>query len=221
MAAFCIINTPVFADGMSPQAMEVTPNNTTMMLQTREAFVRRITGEVLSVVHNPSSTLSAKKARLEQTFLQVVDLGWIAQFVIGKSWDSATVQQRNQYVSLYGKYLTGMYLAGLDEQSQDNLRDIKILGMEDTFEDAFLVHTQMVMAQGNNVAVDYMVREENGQDKIVDIVLEGVSMLRSHRSELGGLASTKGMDGVVAALQSKVNNPVTHIPLSFGNLTNF
>jgi phospholipid transport system substrate-binding protein len=206
-ASFCIFNAPVFADGILPQnaPVAVTIAATPAMVETRDSYVHGVTTQVLGIIHQSGVPLATKKAQLEKTFLKVADVTWIAQFVIGKPWQSATEQQRAQYVSLYGKYLTGMYLAGLDEKSEQNLRDIKVLDIEDAFDDAFLVHTQMVMAAGNNIAVDYMVREENGQRKLVDITLEGVSMLKSHRSELGGLASSKGIDAVIAALQDKTS----------------
>ncbi len=200
MAALCVVSAPAFAAGQVAAQQQQG--------QTREAFVGNVTGQVLTIIHNPGALLSTKKSQLENTFLQVVDLQWIAKYVMGKPWDAASEQQRKTYVALYGKYLSGTYLAGLDEKSEHNLQDIKVTGMEDAFDDAFLVHTQMVMAQGDNVAVDYMVRETGGQRKVIDITLEGVSLLRSHRSELGGLAASKGVDGVIAALQAKME---THV----------
>lgn len=210
LTVLCSVNAPAIAIADEVLVAMNTVGQTAPG-QTRAGFVRGLTNQVLGIVHHSGTPLAVKKQQLEATFMQVVDLRWIAQFVVGKPWDTATAQQRDQYVGLYGKYLSSMYLAGLDEKSEENLRDITVLGMDDAFEDAFMVHTQMVMVQGNNIAVDYMVREEAGQRKVVDIVLEGVSMLKSHRSELGAVASAKGMDGLIAALQDKMNRGETHL----------
>lgn len=193
--AILLVNAPAFAQMPVVQAQAV--------VQTREAFTANVAGQVLNIIHNPNTTLSSKKAMLENTFMQVVDLPWIAQFVAGKSWGTANDTQRKRFTALYAKYLTGTYLAGLDEKSVNSLQDIKVTNIEDAFDDAFIVQTQMVMAQGDNVKVDYLVRERDGSRKVIDITLQGVSLLRSHRQELGAMAEAKGMDAVIAALQEK------------------
>ncbi len=210
LAFACMVNSQTaLADGTVQAAPAAAVQG-----QTRESFVQGVTGQVLAIMHNGASPLSTKKAQLEQTFMQVVDLNWIAQFVLGKPWDNANQQQRGQYVALYGKYLSSTYLAGLDEKSAAALQDIRVMSMDDAFDDAFIVHTQMVMAQGNNVNIDYLVREDGSNRKVIDITLEGVSLLRTHRSELGALAAAKGMDGVIIALQDKMSRNETHLALA-------
>ncbi|MBY0407857.1 MAG: ABC transporter substrate-binding protein [Rickettsiales bacterium] len=172
--------------------------------QSREAFVGGVTQQVLGILHNNGTSLAMKKTQLEHTFGQVTDVAWIAQSVMGSAWESANAQQREEYVGLYSQYLSGTYLAGLDEQTQHKVRDIRVTGMEDMFEDAFMVHTQLVMTEGQPISVDYLVREDGGARKVVDIVLEGVSTLKSHRAELGALAKARGVDGVIRALHDKM-----------------
>lgn len=214
LAGICVLNAAaaLAAGPGQPAAVAVAPRAASPAPDAvRGHFVRSVTAQVLGILHHPGHALSAKKAQLETLFLHVVDLDWIARFVIGAPWEQASPQQRSAYVALYGRYLSGSYLAGLDETSERNLRDIQLLSMEDAFEDAFLVHTQMVMAEGDPVRVDYLVREAGGQHKVIDIVLEGVSLLKTHRQELGTLARSGGMEGIIAALQGRLQGKAVHV----------
>lgn len=175
--------------------------------QDRVGYVQYIAQRVLAIVKTPEQTLSQKKHLLEQEFLRTVNTQWRARHVAGKTWDSASPNQQQHYTQLYARYLINTYMSALNEQTEKNLVDITIMGIDEDYDDAFMVHTKMVMTNGSNTAVDFVVQEAAGQRHIIDIVLSGVSMLRTHRAELGDLAASKGMDGTIARLEQIVNAP--------------
>ena len=183
-------------------------------VQTKDGFVKNLVHSVLATLHDGNRPFIEKQAALKQAFTNVVDMDWIARFVIGKTWSTATEAQKAQYIELYRTYLTNTYVSNFDEDSEGKLRDIKIISMNDEDEDTFRVHSEMDLADSDPVKVDYLVRGTNGQYKIIDIAIEGVSLLATHRSEFSELASSGGIDNVIGKLQQMVGNNKTTLAQS-------
>ena len=57
---------------------------------------------------------------------------------------------------------------------------------------------------GQAILVDYRLRGDSGAFKIVDITVEGVSLLTTQRSEFNGIVERKGIDGLIEALKKQV-----------------
>src|SRR5690606_29082259 len=121
---------------------------------------------------------------------------WIARFVLGNNWRTATDEQRKRYTSLYHDYLIGIYVANYAQSSERKITDIKILGVRNGEDGRFTAQTELVMHGAGNVKVDYLVGKSGDGYKIVDVIIEGVSLLASHRSEFMQLAANGGVDRV-------------------------
>ena len=61
---------------------------------------------------------------------------------------------------------------------------------------------------GQPIAVDYRVRQFDGAPKVVDVVVEGISMLNTHRVEFASVVNKRGFDGLVAELKARLDQPV-------------
>jgi len=182
--------------------------------QSRQDFVNSMMQSVMTTLHDANKPFAQKQAMLKQTFTSVVDLNWIARFVLGKTWNGTTDEQKTQYTSLYRTYLTNTYVSNFDEESAGKLKDIKVLGVKDRDEDTFLVRTEMALADADAVKVDYLASGHGGQYKVIDIRVEGVSLLETHRAEFSELAAAGGITGVIGKLQQMVGHDNGAIALS-------
>ena len=190
------------------------PTAQTSTLQSKEAFVNNMAQTVLAIIKDENKPFAAKQVTLKQEFTSVVDSNWIARFVLGKTWNTATAEQKEHYTALYRTYLTNSYISNFNEDSERKLKDIKILSINDAEDNNFSVHTEMLLTDADNVRVDYLVSEKAGEYKIIDIVIEGISLLSTHRSEFSELASAGGVDGVIGRLEQMVGQDKSTISLS-------
>lgn len=174
---------------------------------TKEAFIENMSTRVLGVLKDQQKSFKERQNTLRALFVEVVDTDWIAQFVLGATWKTATTEQRARYIELYRTYLTETYISKFDEDSGSKVKDIKIKNIKETSDGAFTAHTEII--QNSNepiVKVDYMLRQEDGQFKVIDIIIEGVSLLTTHRQELSAIAGKSGIDGVL----QKLSEVTTH-----------
>jgi len=177
-----------------------------------EVFAHDFAQTVLAIIQDTKKSYADRKEVLRTAFAKSVDMDWIAKFVLGKQWSTATPEQRERYTTLYRKFLTETYVANFAENPDKRIRDIKInniINASDAAEDEsdFTVRTEMMLADSEDLKVSYLVREEEGHYKVRDIAIENVSLIATHRSEFGAITATSGVDGVIAHLESALNQP--------------
>jgi phospholipid transport system substrate-binding protein len=186
------------ADAKPPVAMQATK---VAPATTKEAFIENMGARVLGVLKDEKKSFAERQATLRALFVEVVDTDWIAKFVLGTAWKTATPEQKAKYTELYRTYLTETYISKFDEESGNKVKDIKIKGIKEASDGTFTAHTEIIQSGTEPaVKVDYLLREKNGQFKVIDINIEGISLLATHRQEFNALAGQKGIDGVIEKL---------------------
>jgi len=181
----------------------------------REAFAKDFAQTVITILHDHKKSYADRKDVLRRAFSNSVDIDWIAKFALGRYWRDATDEQKARYTSLYRHYLTESYITNFAENPGKGIYDIKIAGVADDVQDSnFLVHTQMRLMNQVNLRVDYLVSDNQGCYKVLDIVIENVSLINTHRAEFSALASANGVDGVIKKLEQLAAETKPEITLS-------
>jgi phospholipid transport system substrate-binding protein len=172
--------------------------------QGKLAFARDFAQKVLAIIQDPKKNYADRKDVLRRAFANSVDIDWIARFVIGAKWNSATPEQKEIYMALYRKFLTETYVSNFAENPDKRIRDIKIFGVKESNDTDFTVRTEMQLANMENVKVNYLVSEKEGRYKVRDIAIENVSLITTHRSQFTNLASSRGIEGVISKLKQLI-----------------
>ena len=170
---------------------------------------------MLAIIQHPKESYSARKDLLRDAFAKSVDIAWISRFVLGSTWNKASEEQKNEYSELYRRYLTETYVSNFAEKPEKRIRDIKIAAVtEASAPEDFNVRTQMMLADMENLQVNYLVNEQNGKYRVRDIAIENVSLITTHRSEFQALAAAGGVEKVISELKSRLDGLQQPITLS-------
>ena len=65
------------------------------------------------------------------------------------------------------------------------------------------MRTEIKRSNGTKVDVNYSLRKVNGQWKAWDVVIDGISYVKSYREDYGAEVQQKGLDAVIARLEAK------------------
>jgi phospholipid transport system substrate-binding protein len=180
-------------------------NNQAEIHMQRVSFANNFANIVLAVISDQKKTSEQRKENLGQAFSKSLDIDWIAKFVVGRSWNNASDEQREQYTELYREFLTKTYVENFAENPDKRISAIKILTVSDGNDNNFTVTTQIDLTNQDTLSVNYLVREKEGRYKVLDIAIENVSLINTHRNEFTTLATNHGLDGVIAKLTELVN----------------
>lgn len=169
-------------------------------IHTREEFVGGMASMTLAILQDHKKPFPERKLVLRRAFNTVVDIDWIARFVLGRSWSTASDEQKQRYTDLYRTFLTESYVSNFAENPDKRIKDIKILGIQDDVDNGFRVSTNMLLADREEIRVDYRVSDHEDKYKVIDIIIENVSLLSTHRSQFAELAANRGIEGVISKL---------------------
>jgi phospholipid transport system substrate-binding protein len=143
-------------------------------------------------------------ALVEQTLLPNFDTPYSAQLVLGPNWRNATPEQRKRFVDAFYQSLLYTYGDAMIDFTGDRL---KVFPTKVTPEDTkATVRTEIKRSNGTKVAVNYTLRKVNGQWKAWDVVIDGISYVKSYREDYGAEVQQKGLEAVIARLEAKAAN---------------
>ena len=162
-------------------------------------FVDGLAKQVLAIVKSDLDK-PTEAQKIEALFSDKVDINFIAKFALGKYSREATDAQRTAYIAAYKPFILKSYASRLTRYSGEtySLKQARPDG------DATIVTMVITDPQGQTINVDYRLESIEGSYKIVDIIVEGVSLLNTQRSEFASIIDSKGLDGLIDALKAKV-----------------
>ena len=169
-----------------------------------ENFIKNVTQTGIEELINSNVSEAEKKARFTKLFNQDLDLDFIGKFVLGRYWRTATEQQRNEFINVYRKLNIQTWSERFDDFKG---KHFEFLGTESSKSaDQIFVNTQVPMDEGSPASVKWRVKETNGSMRIVDIIIENVSLAQTARSEYTSYIqkSPNGINGLIQDLKAKL-----------------
>jgi phospholipid transport system substrate-binding protein len=145
---------------------------------------------------------SGRLARLAPVVDRSFDIPAMTRLAIGPSWASLTPAQQQQLIAAFGHYVAATYADQFDTYSGEQLQ---VTGERPLGADV-VVETRIVKSKGDVTRLDYLLRQDQGGRRISDVYLDGsISQLAVHRSEFHSILRREGVDGLVMALNRKVD----------------
>lgn len=170
-----------------------------------EEFVKNTTQEGLVEIINSNASQAERNARFEKLFNSALDLKFIGRFVLGRYWKTASNEQRDRFIDVYRKLNVQTWSKRFDE----------FKGKEFIFKgttpssssNQIFVNSIVPMDQGQPANVVWRVKQQGDKFKIVDIIIENVSLAITARNEYSAFIkkSPKGIDGLIADLENKIS----------------
>src|SRR5205085_3123310 len=157
------------------------------------AFIDTLGSQGLEVIRS-STTLAQKAQYFHQVLHQDFDLPGISRFVLGPYWRVASPAQQQEFPILFENYTVRVDGQRFAQYGDETFR---VTGSR-TNPAGVIVTSQILRPQGAPVEIDWQLGIRDGRYKITDVIIAGVSMALSHRSEFAEIIQRGG--GQVAAL---------------------
>ena len=142
---------------------------------------------------------AALYAIIDEILLPRFDRRFAAQLVLAKHWRSASPEQRDRFINGFYQAMLRRYSDGVLEFEQERVKVLPFRG--DTSKRRAKVRTTVVLNDGTSAAVDYeLVRRDAGW-LVFNVIIEGVSYVRSYRAELDAEIRAGSVDAVIERLE--------------------
>lgn len=170
-----------------------------------QKFVQNVTSEGIEQIINANVSQQEKDKRFEKLFNSALDLDFIGKFVLGRYWRTSTPAQRKEFIKLYRELNIKTWSKRFDEFKGKSFVFNGTTPSNSAGQ--VYVNTTVDLGEGEPAKVVWRVREVNGDFKIIDIVIENVSLAITARNEYAGFIKNNagGVEALIKDLRNKVN----------------
>jgi len=139
---------------------------------------------------------------VERYLLPNVDVNGMSRSVLGRqAWTKASAAERSQFSQAFTKLVIRTYASPLAEYTDEKVNFMPVRG---SLEGRFVrVNSTIVRPNGQTIPLTYSLVAQNGQWKIYDLSVEGVSLLQSFRSQFADALQNSSMQELIAKMNKK------------------
>lgn len=164
------------------------------------AFVSTL-GERAIQMLAPTVSPAQRIARFRELFSTGFDVPGIGRFVLGRYWRTATQQEQQEFLKLFQEYVVRAYAARLGGFGGEPFR---VMNSHPNGSET-VVSSEVVLSSGP-IGIDWYLVSENGQYKITDVYVAGISMKVTQRDEFAAVIQRSGgrVEGLLSQLRQKL-----------------
>ena len=144
---------------------------------------------------------SKVSALVERVLLPHFDVEHAARLVLGRHWRAATPEQRKRFIDAFYGSLLSNYGDALIEFTGDRIKVLPSPVAADAT--TATVRTEVKRSNGQKIPVNYTLRKTEAGWKAWDVVIEGISYVKSFREDFGSEIDQKGLDAVITRLEAQ------------------
>lgn len=170
------------------------------------AMIEQVGQEFLQVLGPDGQQDEAQLQRLTGLLKEAINLDITGRLILAKNWRSASDEQREAYLDLFGPYALDNLASKIRSSSTEiPLQNFEIIKGEPVGKNDVLVSTDLFWPGYPPYRLDWRLRgRDDGSIQAIDVVVEGVSMVVTQRAEFASVIERRGFDGLLDRMRDQV-----------------
>jgi phospholipid transport system substrate-binding protein len=168
-------------------------------------LVVNVSNQVIQALNNAPDRAHGKSGAAYELLNRIVvphfDIDAMARLVLGRYWRDTNPQQRQRFIQEFRTHLVRFYAASLAKYKDQKI-DYKPLHASATA-DVVMVNTEVHQDNGPPIPIDYRMHLKDGNWKVYDVAIDGVSLVATNRSSFGAEIRHGGIDTLTARLAER------------------
>jgi phospholipid transport system substrate-binding protein len=170
-------------------------------LAAAQAFITELGQEAVSVLARKDLSPAERQQQLGRFLASGFDMPLIARLVLGQPYRQLSAQKRTEYGELFEDFVLRTYSARLSSYAGENMVVTRATAASG---DDAVVSSRITRPGAEPLRVDWRVRPEGSSFKIIDVIVEGVSMVVTQRSEFQAIVQNQGVEGLISTLRTRI-----------------
>ncbi len=161
-------------------------------------FIEGLIDEAIAVLRIPVEERVSRESQFRTLLQDKFDVPLITRLVVGRHWRRATDAQKQAFMLVFEEHIVKIYTSQLGVYNEEivAIRNVASRTERDT-----IVGTEVMRSSDAPLQLDWLVREEAGAYRVIDIAAEGVSLMTTKRSEFSSVIQRDGLDGLIEKLR--------------------
>jgi phospholipid transport system substrate-binding protein len=182
-----------------PASSQVPPT----VAQAAEVLIRRTVDSVFVILRDPelAKDRQLRMRRLREVVDLVFDWTTMAQSCLGHHWRKLSETERAEFVRVFKELLAQRYMDDIDRFR--GTEQVLVSGSE-KLEALVRVKTVLIIGSREQVPMDYVLEEQSAGLKVVDLSIEGVSLVNHYRTTFSRFLVNKPFNELLEQLKRKL-----------------
>jgi phospholipid transport system substrate-binding protein len=163
--------------------------------------VQGTSDQVLAVLAEKDLSKEARRERVKAIVLRSTDFDTLSRLVLARNWSRFTPAQQEEFKREFESHLSATYGRRLDTYRNEK---VTIVGDRKEANGDWTVQTRILRGGGTkDVVVDYRLRQNAGDWKVIDMIIEQVSLVANFRSQFQEIVGNGGPEKLLQVMRDK------------------
>ena len=172
---------------------------------TPNEVVKETAEGVISHIESNRSILEANPEKIYDMVNELViprfDFISMSKWVLGKHWKTASETQRLKFITQFKALLVRTYARALLEYSGQSIKYYPV--EQNPQSNLAVVRTELVSSSSAQLPILYRMHQKNEEWKVVDVAVDGVSLVTTYRGSFATQIKKNGFDSLLNELSKK------------------
>ncbi len=159
--------------------------------------------QIMALLENEQIPDDQQVQQIEDIIRGRFDFRVMSQWVLGPHWRQATAEQRDRFTEKLTRLLEATYRGRLEEYAAEYAGESVVFVDERVREDRAEVDTLIITRTAKH-PVNYRLILRNGQWMVYDVVIEGVSLVRTYRTSYDEIVRREGMERLLQRMDERI-----------------
>lgn len=157
-----------------------------------ENFVTSFADSAISILSNDTISDSERTSSFTELVMSSIDLNLISKFVLSKAWKNASDEQKENYLIAFKDYFVSSYANKLDQYTGEK---VDVIGSQEAGK--YVIVESNIVREGTDtlkINLKWRLLNKNNQIKIIDLNIEGISLVIAQREEFQSFLANNDYD---------------------------
>ena len=170
--------------------------------ESARALIEEVSAEVLTILSDQGRGDRQKFDALVVLLDEPIDLDLVGRLILGRYWRTTDDDQRQQYLLLFREYALANLASKLHLYRGQSF---EVTGAKVVSDKDALVTSRILSDGEPPLQVDWRLRQQNDGGLVtIDLIVEGVSLIVTLRSEFASVIERLGFEGLLAELRQRI-----------------
>ena len=157
-----------------------------------ENFVTSFADSAISILSNDTISDAERTSSFTELVMSSIDLNLISKFVLSKAWKNASDEQKENYLIAFKDYFVSSYANKLDQYTGEK---VDVIGSQEAGK--YVIVESNIVREGTDtlkINLKWRLLNKNNQIKIIDLNIEGISLVIAQREEFQSFLANNDYD---------------------------
>ena len=155
--------------------------------------------KALSILKDSKLQTDAKRKQLREALYPKFDFAEMARRSLGSHWQRRSPDEQRQFVKVFTELIENAYMTNIEGYSGEKV----VMGAEKQDKEFAEVDTKILTNKGEEISVNYRLRQAGSEWKIYDVVIENISLVNNYRSQFNRVIAQSSFEELFRKMKDK------------------